>query len=55
MKNVNPTSKILYDRVIGVGYTKIPCQIISDVKMDFTRKARFVARGHKTPTPTESV
>jgi hypothetical protein len=26
--------------------------MIFDVKMDLTRKARFVARGHMTETPT---
>ncbi len=30
----------------------IPCHIIFDVKMDFTRKARFVAGGHVTDPPT---
>jgi hypothetical protein len=35
-----------------IGHKKIPCHIIFDVKMDFTRKARFVAGGHKTDPPT---
>lgn len=34
-----------------VGFKQIPCLIIFDVKMDFTRKARFVAGGHKTEPP----
>jgi hypothetical protein len=34
-----------------IGYTKIPCHMIFDVKMDFTRKARFVAGGHLTEPP----
>jgi hypothetical protein len=29
-----------------VGYRRIPCHMIFDIKMDFTRKARFVAGGH---------
>jgi hypothetical protein len=29
----------------------IPCHMIFDVKMDFTRKARFVAGGHMTDAP----
>jgi hypothetical protein len=38
-----------------VGYTKIPCHIIFDKKMDFTRKARFVPEGHVTdPSSTIS-
>jgi Reverse transcriptase (RNA-dependent DNA polymerase) len=35
-----------------VGYQEIKCQMIFDIKMDFTRKARFVAGGHTTETPT---
>jgi hypothetical protein len=34
-----------------VGYQEISCLIIFDVKMDLTRKARFVAGGHVTETP----
>ena len=33
------------------GHQEIKCHIIFDVKMDFTRKARFVAGGHMTETP----
>ena len=33
------------------GYTEITCHLIFDVKMDFTRKARFVANGSMTDTP----
>jgi hypothetical protein len=34
------------------GHQEIRCHIIFDVKMDFTRKARFVAGGHMTETPS---
>jgi hypothetical protein len=34
-----------------IGYQEIKCHVIFDVKMDFTRKARFVAGGHMTETP----
>ena len=34
-----------------IGYTEIKCHMIFDVKMDFTRKARFVAGGHLTEPP----
>jgi hypothetical protein len=34
-----------------IGYQEIRCHVIFDVKMDFTRKARFVAGGHTTDTP----
>jgi len=33
------------------GYQEIKCKIIFDVKMDFTRKARYVAGGHTTEAP----
>ena len=32
----------------------LECNMIYTVKMDFTRKARFVGRGDKTPEPTNS-
>lgn len=35
-----------------VGYQEIKCHMIFDVKMDLTRKARFVAGGHMTETPS---
>jgi hypothetical protein len=34
-----------------IGFQEIGCHIIFDIKMDFTRKARFVAGGHMTDTP----
>ena len=34
-----------------IGFQDIKCHIIFDVKMDFTRKARFVAGGHLTDAP----
>ena len=34
------------------GFQEIKCHIVFDVKIDFTRKARFVAGGHMTQTPT---
>jgi hypothetical protein len=35
-----------------IGFQEIGCHIFFDIKMDFTRKARFCARGHTTNTPT---
>ena len=32
------------------GYQEIKCHVIFDIKMDFTRKARFVAGGHMSET-----
>ena len=34
-----------------VGYQEITCHMVFDVKMDLTRKARFVANGSTTDTP----
>ena len=35
-----------------VGYQDIWCNFIFDTKIDFTRKARFVAGGHTTESPS---
>jgi len=35
-----------------VGYQEVSCHIVFNVKMDFTRKARFVAGGHQTKPPS---
>jgi len=34
-----------------IAFTEIKCHVVFDVKMDFTRKARFVAGGHLTDAP----
>ena len=34
-----------------IGFQEIRCHFIFDIKMDFTRKARFVTGGHTTDTP----
>jgi hypothetical protein len=34
-----------------IGFQEIGCHIVFDIKMDFTRKARFCAGGHNTNTP----
>ena len=35
-----------------VGYKEITCHLIFDIKLDMTRKARYVAGGHLTDVPT---
>ena len=35
-----------------IGFQDIGCHLIFDVKMEFTRKARFVAGGHTTEAPS---
>lgn len=39
---------------IPVGWTKSSGHMVFDVKMDFTRKARWVKDGHRTPDPDNS-
>ncbi len=52
MKHIRPAFQVLEEGdIIPVGSQWIPCHIIFDVKVDFTRKARFVAGGHKTEAP----
>ena len=36
------------------GWTKASSHMVFDVKMDFTRKARWVKDGHRSPDPTTS-
>ena len=35
-----------------IGFQEIGCHLIFDVKIDFTRKARFVTGGHTTEAPS---
>jgi hypothetical protein len=52
MKNVRVAFRVLEnDEHLPVGYGQIPCRLIFDVKLDFTRKTRLVAGGHVTDTP----
>lgn len=52
LKNVQTAFKFLSDdEPIPIGYNKIPCHMIFDIMMDFTRKAHFVASGHKIDPP----
>jgi hypothetical protein len=53
MKNVIVAFKILDNgKRAPVGYQRIPCMLMYDVKMDFTRKTRLVAGGHVTQPPS---
>jgi hypothetical protein len=55
MKTVIPAFKFLEAGAAQpVGYTCITGHLIFDVKMDFSRKARYVADGHKTDPPASS-
>lgn len=55
MKNVSIAFEFL-DRgeELPPGYSKATCHIVFDVKMDFTRKARYVLDGHRTADPKGS-
>ena len=53
MSKIMPAVRIL-DSIEAkpISYQQIPCHIIFDVEMDFTRKVQYVAGGHKTEDPT---
>jgi hypothetical protein len=53
MKNVRVAFKFLDSgERVPIGFKWIKCHLIFDVKMDFTRKARYVAGGHMTDPPS---
>ena len=55
MPNILVAFEILdHDAPIPVGWIKSSGHLVFDVKMDFTRKARWVKDGHKTKDPVES-
>jgi hypothetical protein len=55
MMNVGVAFKILEEKeLLPVGYKKATGHLVYDVKMDFTRKTRWVKDGHRTPDPDSS-
>ena len=55
MYNVGVAFEVLEEGVRAPnGWTKVTGHLVWDVKMDFTRKARWVLDGHKTPEPEGS-
>ena len=55
MTNVGIAFEVLEDgEHAPVAWRKLSGHLVFDVKMDFTRKARWVLDGHKTPKPTGS-
>ena len=55
MYNIGVAFEILEGgKTAPAGYTKVSGHLIWSVKMDFTRKARWVLDGHKTPDPVGS-
>ena len=53
MQNVYVAFDIRSESQPPPGYCLIPHRIIFEIKMDFTRKARLVAGGHKTDPPAQ--
>ena len=52
MKNIEVVFKFLDNKnKIPIGFKLIECHMIYDVKFDLTRKARYVAGGHRTKVP----
>jgi hypothetical protein len=54
MKNVMVAFEFPDDDKVPIGYQKIGCHMIFDVKITLHRKARLVAGGHETPVAPES-
>ena len=53
MKDIDISFKIVEeDEHLPVGFKKSSGHMIFTVEMDFTRKARWVEYGHRTPNPT---
>jgi hypothetical protein len=56
MKNVSKAFKFNDNDAVPIGYKHITCHMIFDIKMvGLVRKARFVAGGHLTDPPSDSV
>jgi hypothetical protein len=52
MKNNRLAFKVLEeDDKVPIGYKWMKCHMVFDIKMEFTRKARYVAGGHMTDPP----
>jgi hypothetical protein len=55
MHNVGVAFEVLEEgKKAPVGWSKVTGHLVWDVKMDFSRKARWVLDGHKTPNPVGS-
>ena len=53
MNNSRVAFQVLdHDESPPIGYMEITCHLIFDVKVDLTRKARYVAGGHLTDPPS---
>jgi hypothetical protein len=48
IQNILPAFEIGDDDVMPLGFKKINCHMVFDVKLGLVHKARFVAGGHQT-------
>jgi hypothetical protein len=55
MKNILLAFEFQDDDVMALGFKKIDCYMVFDVKLDLMHKVRFVADGHQTDPPKELV
>jgi hypothetical protein len=55
MKNILPAFEFRDNDVMPLGFKKIDCHMVFDVELDLVCKAWFVAGGHQTDPPKESV
>jgi hypothetical protein len=55
MQNVLHAFEFSDDDQAPIGYKRIDCHMIFDIKTDLIRKARYVAGGHQTAVPKESM
>ena len=53
MKNVMVAFEFIDDDQVPIGYNKINGHMVFDIKMDLTRKCRYVANGNETEPPKE--
>jgi hypothetical protein len=54
-RNILPAFEFRDDNVMLLGFKKIDCHMVFDVKLDLVHKAQFVAGGHQTDPPKELV
>jgi hypothetical protein len=55
MRNVLPAFEFRDDNVMPLGFKKINCHMLFDLKLDLVCNARFVAGQHQMDPPKESV
>jgi hypothetical protein len=52
MTNIGIAFEVLEsNKYVRPGWKKVPGHLVWDIKMDFSRKSRWVLNGHKTPDP----